>query len=485
MSNQHPNSFLDLESVDININNGTNTTTSNNVRDDNTEDAVLSRFYQQQHNLEHRISQQRERQFPGVTFVRNDDILNEGSHSNTNNDDLYYSNSNDDDDIYDDEDVNEYDNGNDGSFNGGTPTNPTTTNGDAALMKRMSMAGMIYHRSASTKELTDIEEEEQDPSSNNKIGTDYDAIELQDDSYYGDEEKGLSKCCHYTFTVAYFLVTISFVFIALMVSGKFDVSSNHAINLDRSGSITTTNIPKQKSLEFQQAYYDTIMKHVLQDTANNKASGVWYDDFGSNDYKIQALEWLAFEDTLYLLPPNVHLHGHDSAESSSNVSDYHPDRFYQRYVLAVLYYANNGHMWSTLSTVPDSGWMTFGIGKHECDWYFVDCSSGKDSDEGGSDSVNHIVKKPHSESSTTSTTSTSTNSPPPHRQHHGSIVTSVRLSGSGVTMTGSIVSEITMLSHLQHLDLSLNRLEGTIPDEIYAKLPNLRKFSRSCLVTVA
>ena len=138
--------------------------------------------------------------------------------------------------------------------------------------------------------------------------------------------------------------------------------------------------------------------------------------FELNSPQGQAIQWLAFEDIPLAL------------EDDSDV-----DRVWQRFALVAVYFAQGGpKLWSSFNRDESSGWIEHGAGIHECDWKGIDCNADMQ-------------------------------------------IVGVRLGASGapgITLTGTIASELSLLTELRHLDLSKNRLEGTIPDE-WEKLTNL------------
>lgn len=130
----------------------------------------------------------------------------------------------------------------------------------------------------------------------------------------------------------------------------------------------------------------------------------------------QAIEWLAFKDILL--------------QQGDGDWRYH-QRLWQRFTLVTLYFAHSGpSTWKVLNE-PSSGWIQHGVGVHECDWRGIDCNTSRE-------------------------------------------VVGIRLSGrQGITLTGEqMTTELGILSSLSYLDLSSNRLRGSIPPE-WATLTNL------------
>jgi hypothetical protein len=101
-------------------------------------------------------------------------------------------------------------------------------------------------------------------------------------------------------------------------------------------------------------------------------------------------------------------------------------RIWQRFALCVLFFQHGGTLWNT-----PNGWVGKGVGIHECDWTGVDCS-------------------PNTE------------------------VTSLRFAAGGsISLTGtSLTTELGFLSSLSFLDVSDQRMAGTIPQE-WQQLKNM------------
>jgi hypothetical protein len=117
----------------------------------------------------------------------------------------------------------------------------------------------------------------------------------------------------------------------------------------------------------------------------------------------QALEWMSFADV-------------PLQETSDG-------RVWQRFALVVLYFAQGGpKLWSSLNSDPSGGWIDHGVGMHECKWKGVDCNADNK-------------------------------------------VTGLRLgAGSGITLIGTLSTELGVLTNLEHFDVSNHRLQGSIPD---------------------
>lgn len=137
-----------------------------------------------------------------------------------------------------------------------------------------------------------------------------------------------------------------------------------------------------------------------------------------------AMEWMSYQDT-----PHVPLK--ETGTSKEGL----PFRWIQRFVLMTLFFANNGHTWglfnatdttnnnATTMTMTGASWAS-NFGADECQWELIGCD-----DEGR--------------------------------------LTTLSLGGSSVSLSGSLSKEIGMLTTLRHLDLSVNHLEGSLPNELY------------------
>lgn len=147
----------------------------------------------------------------------------------------------------------------------------------------------------------------------------------------------------------------------------------------------------------------------------------------TNSPQGEAIQWMAFND--------VPLPLENSNETIS--------RLWQRFALVTSYFANGGpNLWSAFNRKSTAGWIEFGAGVHECDWMGVECNANMQ-------------------------------------------VTGLSLfgEGNGITLTGLLSTELGILTNLEHLDLSTNRLEGKIPDE-WKALTNLSECHFKCNVTL-
>ncbi len=141
----------------------------------------------------------------------------------------------------------------------------------------------------------------------------------------------------------------------------------------------------------------------------------------------QAIDWLAFDDEP-LFDPNAMVIQEDQVK----------ERLTQRYALVVWYFDQGGPaMWTTLNREESAGWIANGAGVHECNWRGIDCDYASVSD--------------------------------------GRVI-GLRLSPiGGLLLTGSSVSsELGLLTGLQRIDFSDQRLQGKIPNS-WALLTNLGK----------
>ena len=102
-------------------------------------------------------------------------------------------------------------------------------------------------------------------------------------------------------------------------------------------------------------------------------------------------------------------------------------RLYQRYALLTLYFANGGQRWDPLDPM-----------EHECDWFVVECTPQQE-------------------------------------------VVELNMGNLLGGMTGTLVSELGLLSRLTIADFQGNRLVGTIPATLY-QLTNLGKYTQVVLV---
>jgi hypothetical protein len=136
----------------------------------------------------------------------------------------------------------------------------------------------------------------------------------------------------------------------------------------------------------------------------NTLTGIFqYPLLEPNSAPGQALEWMSFEDV-------------PLQETSDG-------RVWQRFALVVWYFAQGGpKLWSSVNSDPTSGWIDHGVGMHECKWRGVDCNADNK-------------------------------------------VTGLRLgAGSGITLIGTLSTELGVLTNLEHFDMSNHRVQGSIPD---------------------
>jgi hypothetical protein len=161
----------------------------------------------------------------------------------------------------------------------------------------------------------------------------------------------------------------------------------------------------------------------------------------------QAMQWLSFHDAPLEIPKET---------DQDDAAMYQRVRLQQRYALAVWYFAQGGpKLWTAINRDVSAGWMTNGVGIHECDWHGIDCE------------VMPGMKLQSEDEQDTR------------------VVIGVRLNTAmGVVLTGtSLSSELGMLTNLRRLDFSSQRLEGSIPDEWKAmtSLGKLLSLSSSCI----
>jgi hypothetical protein len=168
-------------------------------------------------------------------------------------------------------------------------------------------------------------------------------------------------------------------------------------------------------------YYQELRQAIIANVYGGK-----YDPYIfllPNSPQRLAMEWLAYRDV-----PHVPLHVMDNEALSY--------RCIQRFVLMVIFFANNGHSWSIFNDITlagaSHGWASH-FGKNECQWELVGC------DQEGR-------------------------------------LTSLSLGGSAVGMSGTLMNEIGLLTSLRHLDLSQNQLKGELPEDLHA-LSHLGKLS--------
>ncbi len=122
------------------------------------------------------------------------------------------------------------------------------------------------------------------------------------------------------------------------------------------------------------------------------------ESFSRSSPHLMALQWLAYQDSLWLRPAS--------------------ERLRQRYALSVIYFSTGGETWNVNGWNRDSG-----VGLDECNWSLVACSNG--------------------------------------------IVVGIAVTNEAIIMSGSLPSEIGMLSSLETLELGGNRLNGELPNELF------------------
>ncbi|KAG7371131.1 leucine rich repeat LRR-containing protein [Nitzschia inconspicua] len=143
----------------------------------------------------------------------------------------------------------------------------------------------------------------------------------------------------------------------------------------------------------------------------------------------QAMQWLSFQDAPLDVP---------DASQEDAMAIYQRIRLQQRFALAVWYFDQGGpKLWSTINRDTAAGWMTHGIGVHECDWHGIDCEVLP--------GMELLLD----------------------RESEARVVIGIRLDATmGVGLTGTSLSpELGMLTNLRRLNFSNQRLEGSIPDE--------------------
>jgi hypothetical protein len=264
------------------------------------------------------------------------------------------------------------------------------------------------------------------------------------------------------------LVLVASVVAILVAVAPTDTgdSSNSSTTRDDGGTTTTLEEDDNRiSPQAMDAYYRKIQTFLIGGATEIAI-------LESTAPQSQAVEWLAYQDTLYLAPGSA--------------------RLLQRYALVVLWYAHGGHVWNLQKAIEleqeqqhegeiidpafQGGWVLMGgIGTHECTWSLVTCAAGSAASHSGSSSSNqqdeqvllvdidaHDMMDSEDENETGD-----------EQKHH---VTALHLSTAGVTLTGSLSSEIGLLTSLTFLDVSRNRLDGLIPSQVY-DLTNLSTYS--------
>ena len=154
----------------------------------------------------------------------------------------------------------------------------------------------------------------------------------------------------------------------------------------------------------------------------------------------KAVDWLVYVDSMYLCPDDTYL--------------------IQRYVLAVLYYATNGHQgWLTCSRAGDVAandcpqtTKRFLSNYHECTWAGIGCN--------GSNFVTRIAFEDNGLSGTIPAEIGALSSLKTLRMERGKL-------------SGSLPATLGDLTNLEKLDLDYNNLWGTLPSTL-DRLTNLK-----------
>lgn len=243
---------------------------------------------------------------------------------------------------------------------------------------------------------------------------------------------------------------LTLIFLSLFAygfaSGLFipDPTSSNA------GTPSSSSESNKADMKDRQEYYDTLLTFLDLPFLEPDSP------------QALAMEWLAFEDER--LEAVLAAEGPDNAAAAprddGNGNGHVGDRVKQRYALVTWYFAQGGpKLWTTVNIDPSAGWINFGAGVHECKWTGIDCEHFGGQGEADADDAEEKVQ---------------------------SVVVAVRLSPSvGVVLTGtSLSTEIGMLTHLKRLDLSGQRLEGSIPDEWMA-LTNIGEYTIAAALTLA
>lgn len=198
------------------------------------------------------------------------------------------------------------------------------------------------------------------------------------------------------------------------------------------------NVKQIKTTSQMDAYYATITNILLPPGS--------IVSLAPDAPQFQALKWLAYQDTIYWDPYT------------------HFQQLQQRYVLAVLYFANSGPLWTAVA----NSWIVGGMGIDQCSWVLVDCTTNNTNSIPVTNATNTSTTSSSSSAAASSTSFATATSSSSSSSSNG-VVTGLRLIGgdNGVKMTGTLPSELGLLTSLTALMLSQNQLQGSIPDTLY------------------
>jgi hypothetical protein len=211
-------------------------------------------------------------------------------------------------------------------------------------------------------------------------------------------------------------------------------------------------------------YYRSYRTSVAQMYQGSYGSYGPYMFMRPNSPQKLAMQWMAYSDTLRMLPYNLTGANYSSTSTNTSSEVYIPaSRWIQRFALMTIFFDNDGEQWAafggngasdnssdTLFTTYTNGTgvvddadlagiptlqdasvvATIGspwsrnIDIHECEWALVEC-----------DDEEHVIK--------------------------------LSFGGPGVKLRGILSKEIGFLHRIRHLDLSKNQLKGIIPNEIF------------------